>query len=168
MKRLCCLAVLSIAGQFRGPTFVDGLAPAVTLRGPPFHPTGYAKPTSAKKQLSRGVFDRGEIKLTPGELSDAQDRFEESMFANNEPSAICTQIVCLSFLENDGKPFGGGGITYHTNNLKAKSEPPCRIFELPSAVCSIAYDLRRRASYPYSHRRPVAVAVDTVAAGEGT
>ena len=134
MKRLCCLAVLSIAGQFRGPTFVDGLAPAVTLRGPPFHPTGYAKPTSAKKQLSRGVFDRGEIKLTPGELSDAQDRFEESMFANNEPSAICTQMVCLSLLENDGKAFGGGGLTYHTNNLKAKSGPPCRIFEAPSAV----------------------------------
>ena len=127
MKRLCCLAVLSIAGQFRGPTFVDGLAPAATARGPLFHPTGYAKPTSAKKQLSRGVFDRGEIKLTLGELSDAQDRFEEAMFANNEPSAICTQMVCLSFLENDGKPFGGGGITYHTNNLKAKCEPPCRI-----------------------------------------
>ena len=134
MERLCCLAVLSIAGQFRGRVFVDGLAPAVSARGPLFHPTGYAKPTSAKKQLSRGVFDRGEIKLTPEEIRDAQDRFEESMFANNEPSAICTQMVCLSFLENDGKAFGGGGVTYHTNNLKAKSEPPCRIFELPSAV----------------------------------
>ena len=127
MERLCCLAVLSIAGQFRGRVFVDGLAPAVSARGPLFHPTGYAKPTSAKEELSRGVFDRGEIKLTPGELSDAEDRFEEAMFANNEPSAICTQMVCLSFLENDGKAFGGGGITYHTNNLKAKSEPPCRI-----------------------------------------
>ena len=134
MERLCCLAVLSIAGQFRGRVFVDGLAPAVSARGPLFHPTGYAKPTSAKKQLSRGVFDRGEIKLTPQELGDAQDRFEESMFANNEPSAICTQMVCLSLLENDGKAFGGGGLTYHTNNLKAKSGPPCRIFEAPSAV----------------------------------
>ena len=134
MERLCCLAVLSIAGQFRGRVFVDGLAPAVSARGPLFHPTGYAKPTSAKKPLSRGVFDRGEICLTPEELSVAQDGFEEYMFDNTEPSAICTQIVALSFPENDGKGFGGGGQTYHTNNLKAKSEPPCRIFELPSAV----------------------------------
>ena len=133
-QRFICLALLSIAGQFRADTFVDGLAPAPTARGPLFHRTGYAKPTSAKKQLSRGVFDRGEIKLTPQELGDAEDRFEEAMFANNEPSAICTQMVCLSFSENDGKPFGGGGITYHTNNLKAKSGPPCRIFEAPSAV----------------------------------
>ena len=145
-QRFICLALLSIAGQFRGPTFVDGLAPAPTQHGPPFHPTGYAKPTSAKEQLSRGVFDRGEIKLTPEELSVAQDGFEECMFDNTEPSAICTQMVALSLPENDGKASGGGGQTYHTNNLKAKSEPPCRIFEAPSAVCSIAYDLRRRAS----------------------
>ena len=133
-QRFICLALLSIAGQFRADTFVDGLAPAVTARGPLFHRTGYAKPTSAKKQLSRGVFDRGEIKLTPQELCDAKDRFEQSLCANSEPSAICTQMVCLSFFENDGKAFGGGGITYHTNNLKAKSWPPCRIFEAPSAV----------------------------------
>ena len=99
-----------------------------------FHRTGYPKPTFAKKQLSRGVFDRGEIKLTPQELCDAKDRFEQSLCANSEPSAICTQMVCLSFFENDGKVFGGGGLTYHTNNLKAKSGPPCRIFEAPSAV----------------------------------
>ena len=133
-QRFICLALLSIAGQFRADTFVDGLAPAVTARGPLFHPTGYAKPTSAKKQLSRGVFDRGEIKLTPEELSVAQDGFEECMFDNTEPSAICTQIVALSFPENDGKGFGGGGQTYHISNLKAKSEQPCRIFEAPSVV----------------------------------